>query len=84
MLPIARIYASVLVLLLLVNNTSSFASSAKAVSSGKLDDGGAAGLSFTTGVTTGAEQPLGDILILDHLNINHEQGRHDWLKAFYF
>jgi hypothetical protein len=80
MLPIARIYASVLVLLLLVNNTSSFASSAKAVSSGKLDDGGAAGLSFTTG----AEQPLGDILILDHLNINHEQGRHDWLKAFYF
>lgn len=23
------------------------------------------------------------ILILDHLNINHEKGRHDWLKAFY-
>jgi hypothetical protein len=23
-------------------------------------------------------------LILDHLNINHEEGRHDWLKAFYF
>ena len=22
--------------------------------------------------------------IVDHLNINHEKGRHDWLKAFYF
>jgi hypothetical protein len=22
-------------------------------------------------------------LILDHLNINHQKGRHDWLKAFY-
>ena len=30
------------------------------------------------------QQPVGDMLILDHLNINHEQGRHDWLKAFYF
>ena len=25
-----------------------------------------------------------NILILDHLNINHEKGRHDLLKAFYF
>jgi hypothetical protein len=25
-----------------------------------------------------------NILILDHLNINHQKGRHDWLKAFYF
>lgn len=25
-----------------------------------------------------------NVLILDHLNINHEKGRHDWLKAFYF
>ena len=24
-----------------------------------------------------------NILILDHLNINHQKGRHDWLKAFY-
>jgi hypothetical protein len=24
-----------------------------------------------------------NILILDHLNINHQQGRHDWLTAFY-
>ena len=24
-----------------------------------------------------------NILILDHLNINHEKGRHDWLKTFY-
>ena len=24
------------------------------------------------------------VLILDHLNINHEKGRHDLLKAFYF
>lgn len=30
------------------------------------------------------EQPIGNVLILDHLNINHQQGRHDWLKAFYF
>jgi hypothetical protein len=27
---------------------------------------------------------LGGILLLDHLNINHEKGRHDWLTAFYF
>lgn len=24
-----------------------------------------------------------NILILDHININHEKGRHDWLKSFY-
>jgi hypothetical protein len=24
-----------------------------------------------------------NVLILDHLNINHEEGRHDWLTAFY-
>lgn len=30
------------------------------------------------------QQPAGNVLILDHLNINHEKGRHDWLKAFYF
>ncbi len=29
-------------------------------------------------------QPYKNILILDHLNINHEQKRHDLLKAFYF
>jgi len=28
--------------------------------------------------------PVGNILVLDHLNINHEKGRHDVLKAFYF
>jgi len=27
---------------------------------------------------------ISNILILDHLNINHEKGRHDWLRAFYF
>lgn len=26
---------------------------------------------------------LNNVLILDHLNINHEKGRHDWLTAFY-
>ena len=31
-----------------------------------------------------SQQPVGNILILDHLNINHEKGRHDWLKSFYF
>ena len=25
-----------------------------------------------------------EVLLLDHLNINHEKGRHDALKAFYF
>jgi hypothetical protein len=30
------------------------------------------------------KQPFNNILILDHLNINHEKGRHDLLKAFYF
>eukprot|EP00977_Amphora_coffeiformis_P014781 scaffold4223_cov189-Amphora_coffeaeformis.AAC.41 len=25
-----------------------------------------------------------NVLILDHLNMTHERGRHDWLKAFYF
>mmetsp|Transcript_3860 Transcript_3860/g.10986 ORF Transcript_3860/g.10986 Transcript_3860/m.10986 type:complete len:388 (+) Transcript_3860:591-1754(+) len=24
-----------------------------------------------------------NILILDHININHERGRHDWVRAFY-
>ncbi|VEU35009.1 unnamed protein product [Pseudo-nitzschia multistriata] len=24
-----------------------------------------------------------NVLILDHININHEKGRHDWLKSFY-
>jgi len=27
---------------------------------------------------------MGNILVLDHVNINHEKGRHDLLKAFYF
>jgi hypothetical protein len=27
---------------------------------------------------------FGNVLILDHLNINHEKGRHDWVNAFYF
>ena len=30
------------------------------------------------------DHQYGNVLILDHLNINHEKGRHDWLKAFYF
>jgi hypothetical protein len=30
------------------------------------------------------DHQFGNVLILDHLNINHEKGRHDWLKAFYF
>ena len=27
--------------------------------------------------------PCGDVLLLDHLNLNHERGRHDLLRAFY-
>ena len=27
---------------------------------------------------------VGNILLLDHLNINHEKGRHDLVKAFFF
>jgi len=40
------------------------------------------GASGTT--STSLQQEVGNILILDHLNINHEKGRHDLLKAFYF
>jgi hypothetical protein len=28
--------------------------------------------------------PVGNVLILDHLNITHERGRDDWFKGFYF
>eukprot|EP01035_Chromulina_nebulosa_P005197 gene5197-7051_t len=28
-------------------------------------------------------KPIGNILLLDHLNINHQRGRHDILKSFY-
>lgn len=35
-------------------------------------------------VTDHASSSLGNILILDHLNLNHQKGRHDWLRAFYF
>lgn len=34
-------------------------------------------------VVAAAAHSKNNILILDHLNINHEKGRHDWLKAFY-
>ena len=34
--------------------------------------------------TSDVNHQFGNVLILDHLNINHEKGRHDWLKAFYF
>lgn len=37
---------------------------------------------FSTPVAT-KTAATNEILILDHLNINHEKGRHDWLKAFY-
>lgn len=41
--------------------------------------------STSTGASSSTQtQPYGNVLILDHLNINHEQGRHDWLKVFYF
>jgi hypothetical protein len=36
------------------------------------------------GKTLTSTTTIGNILILDHLNLNHEKGRHDWLKAFYF
>jgi hypothetical protein len=28
--------------------------------------------------------PVGNVLMLDYLNINHERGRDDWFKGFYF
>eukprot|EP00961_Rhodomonas_salina_P135638 1824793-Rhodomonas_salina.1 len=31
-----------------------------------------------------AQETQGNILILDHVNINHEKGRHDLLKTFYY
>mmetsp|Transcript_29865 Transcript_29865/g.72367 ORF Transcript_29865/g.72367 Transcript_29865/m.72367 type:complete len:402 (+) Transcript_29865:50-1255(+) len=33
--------------------------------------------------TTAVETNKNNVLILDHININHETGRHDWVKAFY-
>eukprot|EP00534_Pseudo-nitzschia_fraudulenta_P004581 CAMPEP_0201118970 /NCGR_PEP_ID=MMETSP0850-20130426/3156_1 /ASSEMBLY_ACC=CAM_ASM_000622 /TAXON_ID=183588 /ORGANISM="Pseudo-nitzschia fraudulenta, Strain WWA7" /LENGTH=413 /DNA_ID=CAMNT_0047384487 /DNA_START=139 /DNA_END=1380 /DNA_ORIENTATION=+ len=33
--------------------------------------------------TTTTTNNNNNILILDHINTNHEKGRHDWLKAFY-
>ena len=39
---------------------------------------------FATLVTAcSAFSSRNNILILDHLNINHQKGRHDWLKSFY-
>ena len=38
----------------------------------------------TSSASTGVRGARGNILLLDHLNINHEKGRHDLLKAFYF
>ena len=28
--------------------------------------------------------PAGGVLLLDHLNLNHQKGRHDLLRSFYF
>lgn len=33
--------------------------------------------------TTTAATTKNNVLILDHLNINHEKGRHDWVLGFY-
>lgn len=41
-------------------------------------------LSFSDAFSAIKQQPYSNILILDHLNINHQKGRHDLLKAFYF
>lgn len=41
-------------------------------------------LSFSTPVSAVEGSRHGNVLILDHLNINHEKGRHDLLKSFYF
>ena len=34
--------------------------------------------------TGAARAATGNVLLVDHLNINHERGRHDLLAAFYF
>ena len=33
---------------------------------------------------TESDDPSCEVLLMDHFNINHEKGRHDALKAFYF
>jgi len=38
----------------------------------------------TTSATSSSQSNNNNILILDHININHEKGRHDLLKSFYF
>ncbi len=39
---------------------------------------------ITHSFTPSIEHPYRNILILDHLNINHQKSRHDQLIAFYF
>mmetsp|Transcript_13938 Transcript_13938/g.20591 ORF Transcript_13938/g.20591 Transcript_13938/m.20591 type:complete len:350 (-) Transcript_13938:57-1106(-) len=42
-------------------------------------------LSFTNAFSAvKQQQTYSNVLIMDHLNINHQKGRHDLLKAFYF
>jgi hypothetical protein len=41
-------------------------------------------VSFSTPSPVNTQQPYRNILILDHININHQKERHDLLKAFYF
>jgi len=40
--------------------------------------------SFTPSSSHNGPQPYRNILILDHLNFNHQKSQHDLLKAFYF
>jgi hypothetical protein len=35
------------------------------------------------GIQTSSNNNINNILILDHINMNHGKGRHDWLKSFY-
>lgn len=67
---------SIVAITLLVVSTSSFSSPAtKSITNNQ---------SNYEQKTKSKTKEVGNVLILDHLNINHEKGRHDLLKSFYF
>ena len=62
---------------------SCYAFSASASSSSSWKDGGATSPDVQQHTQHNNNNNENNILILDHINMNHEKGRHDWLKAFY-
>ena len=73
--------------LLAVTTASSFSFSRHLISSSSRQQSTVSGIDAgATDLTDDEERKNNDcrVLLMDHLNINHEKGRHDALKAFYF